>query len=100
VATLLTACGQAGDAARLLGAVASGRHLANTFDYGRQVFAEVFDPALSATRAALDEAAFAQAWAVGEAVPLDKAISLAFEALEQLTKELAAEEGTSPALPA
>jgi tetratricopeptide (TPR) repeat protein len=84
IALLLAADGQGEGAARLLGAVAAGPHLALSVDYFRRQLATAAAWAEAATRSALSEEAFAAAWAEGEALSLEQAADLALAALADL----------------
>ena len=69
--------GQALRAARLLGVVeAIGETIGGIFV---PIYAAEYDRTEATTRAALDEQAFAAAWAEGRAMPLEQAIAYALE---------------------
>jgi predicted ATPase/class 3 adenylate cyclase len=95
LAQLCTERGEAARAARLLGAVVGGRHLAAASEYAGRQFAAASVRAEAAARAELGEAAFAQAWAEGEALSLEQATDLALAALADLTVPAEGDPATS-----
>jgi predicted ATPase/class 3 adenylate cyclase len=84
LAGVLSVCGQPACAARVLGATARVWQDAEQYAYWRSYFEEVQTPALSTTRTALSDKAFAQAWAEGQALSLEQATDLALAALADL----------------
>jgi len=86
IAGRLTVAGRAQTAARLLAAAPAGWR-----DEPLWVSAlpqETYLPALAATRAALGEAAFDEAWAAGRALALEQAIALALAEAEDEGREI------------
>jgi hypothetical protein len=83
LAGLTAGWGRAASAAWLLGAIADGRHVAETGAYIRQRLVSAFDQAEAVTRAP-SEAAFAQALAEGEALSPEQATDLALAVLTDL----------------
>jgi hypothetical protein len=77
MARLAAAAGHFERAARLFGASQSLLSAAERRLDGPE--AATFEAALAATRAQLDQAAFAAAWAEGQAMPLEQAVAYALE---------------------
>jgi DNA-binding CsgD family transcriptional regulator len=99
LAGVLGHCGRATRAAQLL-SLSAAVWQAGAWDTMWPEFAAAYEPALAATQAALEAAAFAQAWAAGQALSLEQATAEALAVAHEVLAAPAHPTAAAPTSPA